>query len=57
MNRLLLKSLIWELISFVVTVVLVFSWFGMSLNSFYFSIVLTTLKIIGLYYYLKRWKK
>ena len=54
--RLLVKALIWEFISLIGTIIITFSWFGMSINTLVFSVMLTVLKSIGLYYYLKYWK-
>lgn len=56
-KRIFFKSVIWEGIAFVLAVVFYWIYFGTFTGSLIAAVLITLLKSIGLYFYLKAWKK
>ena len=56
-KRTIVKSVGWEFSMFLLITGITFSWFGLSWNSFLYSVFVTIIKSVLLISYLKWWKK
>lgn len=56
-KRLIIKSVGWELVAFVFAVIFYWLWFGSFTGSLFAGVIFTVIKSIGLFFYLKAWKK
>ncbi|MBU0958609.1 MAG: DUF2061 domain-containing protein [Nanoarchaeota archaeon] len=56
-ERSLIKGIIWEIISFIITTIAIYIFFGDILQSLRFSLVLTLFKSILFFFHERTWKK
>ena len=56
-KRSFVKAISWEIISFIITLIAIFIVYGDLEMSLKFTLVLTTIKIIFLYFHERIWKK
>lgn len=56
-KRTLIKAIGWEVIAFFIVVFFYWLWFGSFMQSLLSSIIITIIKSIGLFFYLKIWKR